>query len=645
MKKLLILESTGQTTNDMKLTKSQDGYIFEGIFGEIGKKNRNRRTYSEEQYVPQIKRLQSEINGNRLLGELDHPKSFEVSLKNASHVIQELKYDPETKMVKGKIKLLDTSMGKEAKALVDAGVPLHISSRAAGNVDESGNVIIKELFTYDLVSKPGFENAQLNRINESLGIYDDDIDIYFIDESSDEDGKNKKVEDSNNNKETSKYINKENNITNKMDPKYVKEEEFISYTQDTKDYFNSLKSSIQELQNKFDELPKDSKSESLDESFVKIQEHSNELVDELNRIDERLEESVTHQDDIVDRVNLLKGYISEKVVPHLDGLTEYVKLATEKLDQNIEYSKEISKYTNYGLDYSQEVLAKKLDQQIEYSKLQTEKLNTVIEGYDRIVENVNELNNRNQMVAEYANELGDLLDKNINYSELAMRKNSENHAETQDMFEYVNNEFDKFKNLINESNEFSSSLKNKLNENVNNINENYETSINNRVNEALESAKKEKAELNNKETHFLRFFDNVKRNEFESLNESKKQEVIDAFKGKSYYSHNDVMAIYEDVFKPKVNTLDFINDMPEEYLEDWNNLTESQQNQIKSQAQYHVLNTQYQINNFWQTRDLRPKKVNMEKIDSNQINESKSTTVVNTYRSSVAEEMKKRFKR
>ena len=55
------------------------------------------------------------------------------------------------------------------KALVDAGVPLQISSRAAGAVESNGKVKIKQLFTYDLVADPGFANAELKRVNESYG--------------------------------------------------------------------------------------------------------------------------------------------------------------------------------------------------------------------------------------------------------------------------------------------------------------------------------------------------------------------------------------------------------------------------------------------------------------------------------------------
>ena len=51
---------------------------------------------------------------------------------------------------------------KQAKALVDAGVPLHISSRAAGEVSEGGKVKIKQLETLSII-----ENAFYISISES----------------------------------------------------------------------------------------------------------------------------------------------------------------------------------------------------------------------------------------------------------------------------------------------------------------------------------------------------------------------------------------------------------------------------------------------------------------------------------------------
>ena len=121
-KDLLIVErSSSALTVDKNENKD---YVLEGIFGQIDQKNRNNRIYTEDEYVPQIEALQAKIKSSKLLGELDHPTQFDTSLKNVSHIVEELYYDKDTKEVRGKIRLLDTDAGRQAKALVDAGVPL-----------------------------------------------------------------------------------------------------------------------------------------------------------------------------------------------------------------------------------------------------------------------------------------------------------------------------------------------------------------------------------------------------------------------------------------------------------------------------------------------------------------------------------------
>ena len=154
--------------NESISTKEQ--YILQGVFAKFDEVNRNSRIYTAEEYLPHLQYLRKDIaEGKPLLGELDHPEDrFEVSLQNASHRIIDLWYDENSKTVMGKIKLLDTPSGKIAKALVEDGVPLHISSRAAGSVDpQSHKVSIQQIFTFDLVCTPGFSQAVLHRVNES----------------------------------------------------------------------------------------------------------------------------------------------------------------------------------------------------------------------------------------------------------------------------------------------------------------------------------------------------------------------------------------------------------------------------------------------------------------------------------------------
>ena len=88
---LLVVE---RSSSELSYNNESGEYILEGIFGEIGVKNKNNRIYDESEYVPQIKALQEKIKGGKLLGELDHPSNFDISLRNASHDLRAAPLNP-----------------------------------------------------------------------------------------------------------------------------------------------------------------------------------------------------------------------------------------------------------------------------------------------------------------------------------------------------------------------------------------------------------------------------------------------------------------------------------------------------------------------------------------------------------------------
>lgn len=145
-------------------------YVFKGVFTPIDIKNRNERIYGEEEVLKHLAYLRDKIKKEGcILGELDHPEGrFEIFLKDVSHKITDLWYDPKKRCVMGQLELLDTPNGKTIKAIVDAGCPLFVSSRAAGTVGSDSYVQIQQIFTYDIVATPGFEQCQLDAVSESM---------------------------------------------------------------------------------------------------------------------------------------------------------------------------------------------------------------------------------------------------------------------------------------------------------------------------------------------------------------------------------------------------------------------------------------------------------------------------------------------
>ena len=175
--------------NESKTADSSNKYIFSGVFTACSVPghvviNRNNRSYPEIEVCKHLTYLRESIkNQGCLLGELDHPEGrFDIQLKEASHKITDLWYDQNTHCVMGKLELLDTPNGKIAKELVEANYPLFVSSRAAGDVDEKTHeVSIAQIFTYDIVCTPGFEEARLDRVNESAL---SDVTKNFLNESA-----------------------------------------------------------------------------------------------------------------------------------------------------------------------------------------------------------------------------------------------------------------------------------------------------------------------------------------------------------------------------------------------------------------------------------------------------------------------------
>lgn len=365
-KDLLIVEMSSSALN---VTSSEEkDYVLEGVFGQIDQKNRNNRIYTEDEYVPQIEALQQKIESSKLLGELDHPQQFDTSLKNVSHIVEELFYDKESKEVRGKIRLLDTDAGRQAKALVDAGVPLQISSRAAGAVESNGKVKIKQLFTYDLVADPGFENAELKRVNESYG-YATDTGLYIYEMG--EANVTENIETQNLNTEIKENKNME---------EFVKAEDFNRYSEYLAKEIKGIKESM------------DAKAADASEDMT-------------------VENIKSHNDHIADNVNTL---------------SEYVTYLAEKLDQSIQYSEHVAEKTDQGISYTESV-AEKVDQGIQYSEHLAESITKVKDFANYLAESHNEgadsaanilgyveyLRENLQSISEYAEYIAESINENL----------------------------------------------------------------------------------------------------------------------------------------------------------------------------------------------------------------------------------------
>ena len=126
-------------------------------------KNGNGRIYPKPILEREIKNYTKLVKEGRAIGELDHPDSSVVELKNARFVMTEVWWKGNDVM--GKMKILDTPAGKIAKQLVEGGVRLGISSRGLGSTRQQNGVTMVEddfqLLCFDLVSEPSTTGAFL----------------------------------------------------------------------------------------------------------------------------------------------------------------------------------------------------------------------------------------------------------------------------------------------------------------------------------------------------------------------------------------------------------------------------------------------------------------------------------------------------
>ncbi len=136
-------------------------YMMKGILQKSNTLNQNGRIYPIEILDREVRNYQKFIAENRALGELDHPDSSVVELKNASHIVKEAYMDGD--ICYGTVEILDTPSGKILKSLVDSGVTLGISSRGVGSTRREGDHQVVQddfqLICWDFVSEPSTPGA------------------------------------------------------------------------------------------------------------------------------------------------------------------------------------------------------------------------------------------------------------------------------------------------------------------------------------------------------------------------------------------------------------------------------------------------------------------------------------------------------
>lgn len=162
----------------LKESKDRPGvFEVEGVVQRAGAKNQNGRIYDKDILRREVEKYINEfVKVGNAFGELDHPESAIVSLKNASHVVKNLWWNGDDLM--GRIELLNTPSGNIVKEIIKGGHTIGISSRGTGSVKQTneGTLMVQpdfELVCWDFVSNPSTHGAFMNPIslNESKDSY------------------------------------------------------------------------------------------------------------------------------------------------------------------------------------------------------------------------------------------------------------------------------------------------------------------------------------------------------------------------------------------------------------------------------------------------------------------------------------------
>ena len=172
MSKQLLIETHTVKISPTQLTenvnKESGNLVVEGILATAEVKNGNGRYYKKELWDREMEKYDQLVKERRSMGELDHPESTVINLKNVSHIVTDYSWDGDKLM--GKIEILPTPSGNILKELIRNGITVGVSSRGMGSLEQNGSVMEVqddfELLCWDFVSTPSNPGSFMSVLQE-----------------------------------------------------------------------------------------------------------------------------------------------------------------------------------------------------------------------------------------------------------------------------------------------------------------------------------------------------------------------------------------------------------------------------------------------------------------------------------------------
>jgi hypothetical protein len=677
MKPVLIVENNANSLIRENNAASKD-YIMGGIFTEFGVKNRNERIYTADKFLPCLEEMNDRMNSfGTVYGEFDHPDVFDTSLSRASHIITKAEYVKESNRVEGEIRLLSTYWGKEAKALVNDGCPVFVSSRAAGITESDGTVTLKKLFTYDIVADPGFASAKMSVkvLNESCG-YSNNTN-FRIYEMSDE--------------------SKINELFNMNKNEFVTKKQLTDYSQYLVKELATTKNQVKTALTKGNLAPK--KMENLLEYYEELQKTNAQMVKYLDYLAEKVQivvnentslkattsKLVKHNDYLAENLEKAINY-SEYLAENLDKNIDYSEYLAENLDKNISYAEYLAENLDKNISYS-EYIAENLDKNIQYSEYLAENLDNNIAYSEYIAENLDKNISYSEYLAEhldnsiayseylaehvegniayseyiaehlddniaYSEYVAENLDKSISYQGLIVEKlnsgklnesfggealpslqaagfeSMEDKEEEEEEVEgtqaaqatpTMENAQEEEEEVVNNSQEEEEEEEEQMHENISGESD---TELSQSIDKLIEEAKKRKVSEST-DLNFLKFLNKSQVDSFYALSPEEQEAAKLHINERSYFTSKDVLSLISESLSTKNETLEerVIRLMPENIKAIWGQLNESSKKSILSQARLYpedVLMTEGQVEHFWLTRNLKKNESVTKKLVSHE---------------------------
>ena len=648
MKPVLIIENSQNSLIRENNGSTKKDYILGGTFTEFGVKNRNERIYTADKFLPALDELNERMSSLGVVyGEFDHPDVFDTSLSRASHIITKANYVKESNLVNGEIRLLNTYWGKEAKALVDDGCPVFVSSRAAGITESDGTVSLKKLFTYDIVADPGFASAKMSvkNINESLG-YNENSN-FRIYEMSDE-SKINQLFDMNKNEfvtkqqltEYSQYLVKELASTQKevkgaltkgnLSPKKMEQlleyyDELNSTNAQVVKYLDYLAEKVQIMVNE---------NKSLKETTDKLIKHNDYLAESLEKavnyseyLAENLDKNIEYSEYLAENLDKNISY-AEYIAENLDKNISYSEYLAENLDKNIEYSEYLAENLDKNIAYS-EYIAENLDKNIAYAEYIAEHVDNSIAYSEYLAEHVEGNIAYSEYIAEhlddniaYSEYIAENLDKSINYQGMIVEKlNSGKLNESMDENEeafpslqaagFENMEEEEVNNSEEENDEeeayngiapaheeeaynkeededcgpSATEEENEEEAHDYEVTGNSDSELSESIDKLIEEAKKRKVSETS-DLNFLKFLNKSQVDSYYALTNEEQDNVKLHINERSYFTSKDVLGLISEALSSKNESLEerVIRLMPENTKAIWSQMNESAKKSILSQA-------------------------------------------------------------